>query len=303
MVQKDARSRHLEWLEKAGILTEALPYMRRYAGRTFVIKYGGHAMGDDKLGDNFARDIVLLKQVGIDPIVVHGGGPQIGEMLERLGIKTSFVDGLRVTNEATVEVVEMVLAGRINKEIVTAINRAGGTAVGLSGKDGGLIAARKLTRTVHDTDSRIERVLDLGFVGEPDRINPKLLEIFKSSDIIPVVAPIGIGPEGETFNINADTVAGAIAAAVKAARLYLLTDVAGLLDKSGELMPEVSTGRARALIADGTIKGGMIPKIQTCIDAVEAGVEASVILDGRLLHVLLLEIFTNAGVGTLIAKG
>jgi acetylglutamate kinase len=303
MVQKDARSRHLEWLEKAGILTEALPYMRRYSGRTFVIKYGGHAMGDDKLGDNFARDIVLLKQVGIDPIVVHGGGPQIGEMLERLGIKTSFIDGLRVTNEATVEVVEMVLAGRINKEIVTAINRAGGTAVGLSGKDGGLIAARKLTRTVHDTDSHIERVLDLGFVGEPDRINPKLLEIFKSSDIIPVVAPIGIGPEGETFNINADTVAGAIAAAVKAARLYLLTDVAGLLDKSGELMPEVSTDRARALIADGTIKGGMIPKIQTCIDAVEAGVEASVILDGRLLHVLLLEIFTNAGVGTLIAKG
>ncbi len=303
MVHKDSRSRHLEWLAKAGILTEALPYMRRYAGRTFVIKYGGHAMADDKVGTNFARDIVLLKQVGIDPIVVHGGGPQIGEMLERLDIKTSFVDGLRVTNEATVGVVEMVLAGKINKEIVSAINQAGGTAVGLSGKDGGLIAARKLTRTKRDPDSNIERVLDLGFVGEPERINPKVLQIFKTSDIIPVVAPIGVGPAGETYNINADTVAGAIAAAVEAARLYLLTDVAGVLDKTGELVPDLTVSRARALIADGTIQGGMIPKIETCIAAVESGVEAAVILDGRLLHVLLLEIFTNTGVGTLIAKG
>jgi acetylglutamate kinase len=302
MVQKDNR-RHIEWLAKAGILTEALPYMRRYAGKTFVIKYGGHAMADDKVEMNFARDIVLLKQVGIDPIVVHGGGPQIGEMLERLDIKSSFVDGLRVTSEATVGVVEMVLAGKINKEIVTAINQAGGTAVGLSGKDGGLISARKLTRTKRDPDSNIERVLDLGFVGEPEKINPQVLQIFKTSDIIPVVAPIGVGPAGETFNINADTVAGAIAAAVKAARLYLLTDVTGLLDKAGELVPEVTVARAKSLIADGTIQGGMIPKIETCIAAVESGVEAAVILDGRLLHVLLLEIFTNTGVGTMIGKG
>lgn len=303
MAHKDPRSRHLEWLAKAGILSEALPYMRRYAGKTFVIKYGGHAMGNERLALSFARDIVLLKQIGINPVVVHGGGPQIGAMLERLKIQSSFVDGLRVTDETTVEVVEMVLSGKINKEIVAAINRAGGTAVGLSGKDGDLVVARKLTRTKRDTDSNIERVLDLGYVGEPDRVNPHVIQVFRNSDIIPVIAPIGVGHNGETYNINADTVAGAIAAAVKAARLYLLTDVAGVLDQSGELVPDMTVSQVRALVADGTIKGGMIPKVETCVAAVEGDVEAAVILDGRVQHVLLLEIFTAQGVGTMIARG
>ncbi|HLI11980.1 MAG TPA: acetylglutamate kinase [Alphaproteobacteria bacterium] len=303
MASKDPRSRHIEWLAKAGILSEALPYMRRYAGKTFVIKYGGHAMGDEKLAENFARDIVLLKQIGINPIVVHGGGPQIGAMLDRLKIQSSFVDGLRVTDAATVEVVEMVLAGRINKEIVTAINRAGGTAVGLSGKDGNLVVARKLARTKRDPDSNIEKVLDLGYVGEPEFINPHILQLLRNSDIVPVIAPIGVGADGETYNINADTVAGAIAAAVKAARLYLLTDVAGVLDKSGELISDMTLSQVSAMIAEGTIKGGMIPKVETCVAAVEGDVEAAVILDGRVQHVLLLEIFTAHGVGTLIARG
>ncbi len=303
MAHKDPRSRHLEWLAKAGILSEALPYMRRYAGKSFVIKYGGHAMGDERLALSFARDIVLLKQIGINPVVVHGGGPQIGAMLERLKIQSSFVDGLRVTDETTVEVVEMVLSGKINKEIVAAINRAGGTAVGLSGKDGGLVIARKLTRTKRDPDSSIERVLDLGYVGEPERINPHMIEVFRHSDIIPVIAPIGVGTDGETYNINADTVAGAIAAAIKAARLYLLTDVAGVLDQSGELVPDMTVSQVRALVADGTIKGGMIPKVETCVAAVDGDVEAAVILDGRIQHVLLLEIFTAQGVGTMIARG
>ena len=303
MAHKDPRSRHLEWLAKAGILSEALPYMRRYAGKSFVIKYGGHAMGDERLALSFARDIVLLKQVGINPVVVHGGGPQIGAMLERLKIQSSFVDGLRVTDETTVEVVEMVLSGKINKEIVTAINRAGGTAVGLSGKDGDLVVARKLTRTKSDPDSNIERVLDLGYVGEPERINPHVIQMFRNSDIIPVIAPIGVGPDGQTYNINADTVAGAIAAATKASRLYLLTDVAGVLDQAGELIADMTLSQAHALIADGTIQGGMIPKVETCLTAVESEVEAAVILDGRVQHVLLLEIFTAQGVGTMIARG
>lgn len=303
MAHKDPRSRHLEWLAKAGILSEALPYMRRYAGKSFVIKYGGHAMGDERLALSFARDIVLLKQVGINPVVVHGGGPQIGAMLERLKIQSSFVDGLRVTDETTVEVVEMVLSGKINKEIVTAINRAGGTAVGLSGKDGDLVVARKLTRTKRDPDSNIERVLDLGYVGEPERVNPHVIQMFRNSDIIPVIAPIGVGPDGQTYNINADTVAGAIAAATKASRLYLLTDVAGVLDQAGELIADMTLSQAHALIADGTIQGGMIPKVETCLTAVESEVEAAVILDGRVQHVLLLEIFTAQGVGTMIARG
>jgi len=302
MAQKNHRSRHLEWLAKAGILSEALPYMRRYAGKSFVIKYGGHAMGEEKLAESFAHDIVLLKQIGINPIVVHGGGPQIGDMLKRLNIASSFVDGLRVTDAATVEVVEMVLSGKINKEIVSAINRAGGRAVGLSGKDGSLITARKLARSKRDPDSRIEEVLDLGFVGEPAHIDPKVLEVFKTSDIIPVIAPVGAGPAGETYNINADTVAGAIAAATGAARLYLLTDVAGVLDKEGELVTDLTVARVRELIADGTISGGMIPKVETCLAAVEGGVEAAVILDGRIQHVLLLEVFTTSGIGTLIAR-
>jgi acetylglutamate kinase len=288
---------------KAATLSEALPYLRRYAGTSFVIKYGGHAMGEEALAEQFAHDIVLLKQVGINPIVVHGGGPQIGRMLERLAIKSEFVDGLRVTDAATVEIVEMVLAGSINKQLVTAINRAGGKAVGICGKDANLVRARKLTRTTRDPDSQIEKVLDLGFVGEPERVDPTLLELFVKSDFIPVVAPTGIGPNGETYNINADTTAGAIAGAVKAARFMLLTDVAGVLDKSGQLIAAMTRAEVRALMADGTIKGGMIPKVETCLDAVAAGVEAAVIMDGRVPHAVLLEIFTERGVGTLIRPG
>mgnify|MGYP002630680371 CR=1 FL=1 len=278
--------------------------MRRFAGQTFVIKYGGHAMGDAELADNFARDVVLMKQVGINPVVVHGGGPQIGAMLERLKIQSSFIDGLRVTDAATVEIVEMVLSGSINKAVVTAINGAGGVAIGLSGKDGNLIEARKLQRTVRDPDSNIEKVLDLGFVGEPVRINPDLLRIFAQSNLIPVIAPIGIGANGETYNINADTVAGKIAATLLAAKLVMLTDVAGVLDGNGELISKMTPEQAAVLKRDGVIKGGMIPKLETCVDAVQQGVGAAHILDGRLPHVLLLEAFTAAGVGTMIeARG
>ncbi|WP_207480270.1 acetylglutamate kinase [Arenibaculum pallidiluteum] len=292
-----------EWLAKARTLSEALPYMRRHADRTFVIKYGGHAMGDDGLAELFARDVVLLKQVGINPVVVHGGGPQIGQMLDRLKIQSSFIDGLRVTDAATVEIVEMVLSGSINKQIVAAINKQGGCAVGLSGKDGRLIVARKLQRTVRDPDSNIEKLLDLGFVGEPAEINPGILGTFGRSDLIPVIAPIGLGTDGETYNINADTAAGAIAGAVGATRFFLLTDVAGVLDKQKNLIPELSLSEARRLMQDGTISGGMIPKLETCIQAVEQGVDAAVILDGRVPHALLLEIFTEGGAGTLIRRG
>ena len=291
------------WLQKATTLSEALPYMRSYAGKTFVIKYGGHAMGDEELAALFARDVVLLKQVGINPIVVHGGGPQIGEMLARLKIKSSFIDGLRVTDRETVDIVEMVLSGSINKQVTAAINEAGGTAVGLSGKDGGLIRARKLRHRGRKTDSNIEKVLDLGFVGEPTEINADMLAALHRSDIMPVIAPIGIGEDGETYNINADTVAGAVAAAVGAARLLMLTDVAGVLDKSGKLLPEITATRAKTLIKNGIISGGMIPKVETCLGAVGEGVNAAVILDGRIPHVLLLEIFTESGVGTLIRAG
>jgi acetylglutamate kinase len=291
-----------QWLAKAETLAEALPFMRLYAGSNFVIKYGGHAMGDTRVGQQFAADVVLLKQVGVNPIVVHGGGPQIGEMLERLKITSSFIDGLRVTDAATVEVVEMVLSGSINKQIVSAIGDAGGMAIGLSGKDGKLIVARKLRRTTRDPDSNIEKILDLGFVGEPHQINAEILESFEDSDVIPVIAPIGIGKNGETYNINADTAAGAIAAAVGATRLFLLTDVVGVLDKNKQLISQITASRARQLIADGTISGGMIPKVETCLDAVEKGVEAAVILDGRVPHALLLEIFTTGGAGTMILR-
>ncbi|MDJ0609317.1 MAG: acetylglutamate kinase [Kiloniellales bacterium] len=288
------------WLRTAQTITEALPYMRRYSGKTFVIKYGGHAMGDRSLSDIFARDIVLLKQVGIHPVVVHGGGPQIGKMLERLKVTSEFVDGLRVTDSDTVEVVEMVLSGSINKHIVSVINDAGGTAIGLSGKDGALIQASKLRRTRRDPDSNIESILDLGFVGEPQQINPQILGSLQQAGMIPVIAPIGVGANGETYNINADTVAGAVAGAVGAARLLLLTDVPGVLDQEGNLLTDLSTEDVRALMADGTISGGMIPKLETCIGAIEKGVDAAVILDGRVAHTLLLEIFTERGIGTLI---
>jgi acetylglutamate kinase len=290
------------WLEKARTLSEALPFMRAHAGRTFVVKFGGHAMGDPELAALFARDIVLLKQVGINPIVVHGGGPQIGNMLERLRIKSSFIEGLRVTDAETVEVVEMVLSGSINKQIVTAINEAGGTAVGLSGKDGNLIQARKLRRTRRDPDSNIEKVLDLGFVGEPSKINATVIHELGKANVIPVIAPLGIGPKGMTYNINADTAAGAVAAALNAERLLMLTDVAGVLDKQGQLIPEMTATKVRTAIRNGTISGGMIPKVETCLDAVNGGVEAAVILDGRVPHALILEVFTEHGVGTLIRR-
>jgi len=299
MNEKQTKTRE-KWLEKARTLSEALPFMRRYAGATFVIKYGGHAMGDADLAKLFARDIVLLRQVGINPVVVHGGGPQIGRMLERLKIKSAFVDGLRVTDKDTVDVVEMVLAGSINKSIVSAINEAGGFAVGLSGKDGNLIRAQRLRRTKRDPGSNIERILDLGLVGEPTEINPHILEFYERSDITPVIAPIGMGTQGETLNVNADTAAGAIAAAIGARRLMMLTDVEGVLDKSGRLIEEMTTKEARRYITDGTIHGGMIPKIETCLEAVGKGVEGAVIIDGRTPHALLLELFTEHGAGTLV---
>ena len=286
---------------KAATLAAALPYLRRYAGRTVVVKYGGHAMGQEELGRLFAADIVLLKQVGLNPIVVHGGGPQIGAMLERLKIKSSFIDGLRVTDRATVEIVEMVLSGSINKEIAAAINGAGGRAIGLSGKDANLIRARQLTRKKKDPDSNIEKVLDLGFVGEPYAVDAKVLETLIQSDVIPVIAPIGVGDNGETFNINADTAAGAVAAAMRATRLLLLTDVTGVLDKNKKLMTDLSVEKVRTLIEDGTISGGMIPKVETCVEAVLGGVEAAVVIDGRVPHAILLELFAE-GAGTLISR-
>ena len=296
----DTHDQRAEWLAKAGILTEALPYMRQHAGKVIVVKYGGHAMGDAALSEAFARDIVLLKQVGLNPVIVHGGGPQIGSMLKRLEIESEFVDGLRVTDAATVEIVEMVLSGRINKGIVAAITAAGGKAVGLSGKDGGLITARKLTRVNKGPASGIEKVLDLGFVGEPTRVDPQVLEIFARSDFIPVIAPIGLGEDGQTYNINADTVSGAVAIAAQASRLLLLTDVEGVLDKAGDLIKEMTVGDAHDRMADCTLTGGMIPKVETCIQAIEGGVGAAVIVDGRAPHATLLEIFTAHGSGTMI---
>jgi acetylglutamate kinase len=288
---------------KAATLSAALPYFRRYSGKTIVVKYGGHAMGDDAIAKQFADDVVLLKQVGMNPVVVHGGGPQIGSMLERLKIKSSFINGLRVTDQATVEIVEMVLSGSINKELVALINKAGGLAVGLSGKDADLIRAKKLEhRSKPDPDSNIEKVLDLGFVGEPYAINTKMLDLLEKSDIIPVIAPIGVGAKGETYNINADTVAGAVAAALKAKRFLLLTDVAGVLDKEKKLVSQLTVEHAKELIADGTISGGMIPKIETCLEAIKGGVEAAVIIDGRVPHAILLELFAE-GAGTLIRRG
>lgn len=299
-MKKNTPPKPQAFLRAARTITEALPYMRQFAGETFVIKYGGHAMGNAALSETFAQDIVLLKMVGIKPVVVHGGGPQIGRMLERLKIKSEFVDGLRVTDKESVEVVEMVLAGTINKEIVTSINHAGGTAVGISGKDGALIKAVKLTRTIQDTDSNIEKVLDLGFVGEPAEINPTVLHDLTDAGMIPVVAPIGISEEGETYNINADTAAGRIADALGARKLMMLTDVQGVLDGDGELISEINAEEAVSLIAEGVISGGMIPKIETCIEAVRRNAASAHILDGRIPHVLLLETFTDHGAGTMI---
>lgn len=301
-VAADKARRRVEWLAQAGILTEALPFMRRYNDKTLVVKYGGHAMGDAHLARLFARDIVLLKQVGVDPIVVHGGGPQIGQMLNRMSKESVFVDGLRVTDQETVDIVEMVLAGSINKQIVASLQSEGGQAIGLSGKDGGLIKARKLQRTTKDPESNIEKVLDLGFVGEPYDCDTTILEILRKSDFIPVIAPIGMGEGGETYNINADTAAGAIAGAAGAKRLLLLTDVAGVLDKQGGLLTDLTPTDIRRLRDDGTISGGMIPKLETCVQAVESGCEAAVVLDGRVPHAMLLEFFTARGAGTLVSQ-
>jgi len=290
-------------LVKAETLTEALPYLQRYAGRTFVVKYGGHAMGDPELAHDFAEDVVLLKAVGINPVVVHGGGPQIGAMLKQLGVESRFVDGLRVTDRQTAQVAEMVLSGAINKELVGWIARAGGKAIGVSGKDGGLVTARKVTRTAKDPGSNIEQVVDLGFVGEPAVVDITLIDTVCAAGMIPVIAPIARGEDGETYNINADTMAGAIAAALGAARLFLLTDVTGVLDQDKNLLTDLTPADIARLQADGTISGGMIPKLETCIHAVEAGCEAAVVLDGRVPHAMLLEIFTSRGAGTLIRAG
>ncbi|WP_346900261.1 acetylglutamate kinase [uncultured Roseibium sp.] len=285
---------------RAHVIAQALPYMQRYDDRTVVVKYGGHAMGDADLSQAFARDITLLRQSGVHPVVVHGGGPQIGKMLTRLGIVSEFKGGLRVTDKATVEIVEMVLAGSINKEIVQAINAEGGRAVGLCGKDGNMVTAEKVQRTMVDPDSNIEKVIDLGFVGEPADVNPTVLKLVLKEDLIPVVAPVAPGPDGETYNVNADTFAGAIAGSLNAKRLLFLTDVPGVLDKDGNLIKQLSVAKARELIADGTISGGMIPKVETCIEALDQGVEGVVILDGKVPHAVLLELFTERGAGTLI---
>ena len=286
---------------EAHIVAKVLPYLRRYAGATIVVKYGGHAM-DGALANEFGRDIALLKQVGINPVVVHGGGPQINAMLNRLNIQSSFVQGLRVTNAAMVEVVEMVLAGTVNKQVAGLINAAGALAVGISGKDGGLIRARKLRRTYKDPDSMIEQALDLGYVGEPAFIDTRVIHALTGAGLIPVIAPVGAGEDGQTYNINADTVAGAIAGALNAQRLLMLTDVRGVLDKNKQLLTDLSLTQIRALIADGTISGGMISKVETCMEAVTLGVKGATILDGTVPHALLLELFTEHGIGTMIHK-
>ncbi len=293
----DART---DWLAKAGILIDALPFMRLYAGGTVVVKFGGHAMGDPELFKTFAADMVLLKQVGTNPLVVHGGGPQIGEMLKRLAIKSEFIDGLRVTDRATVGIVEMVLAGSINKSIAAAITKAGGSAAGISGKDANLIKVEKLTRTKIDPGSNIEKVVDLGFVGQPTSVDPTLINTLITGDIVPVIAPVGLGSDGETYNINADTAAGASAGATDARRMLMLTDVEGVLDELGNLIPELTVSEAKKLMVNGVISGGMIPKVETCIDAVQKGANAAVILDGRIPHAVLLELFTSQGHGTII---
>ena len=289
-----------DWLKQTSILSQALPFMQRYAGKNITIKYGGSAMGEDKLSSSFARNIVLLKQVGINPIVIHGGGPRIRKMLDRLKVKSSFVDGLRVTDKETMDIVEMVLSGSINKEIVMEINKEGGMAIGLSGKDALLAKTKKFKKK--RAAGEVEKILDLGFVGLPSKINTDFLKWCIKTDFIPVISPIGYGEKFETYNINADTMSGAISASILSERLILLTDVKGVLDKNGNLLTQIKVSEVDKLISNGTISGGMIPKVQTCVEAVKNGVKAAVILDGRLEHSILLEIFTEHGVGTLITN-
>jgi len=288
------------WLEKVATLIESLPYMKQYSGLSVVIKFGGHAMGEQASIEAFASDIVLLQQVGAKPVVVHGGGPQIGSMLARLEMESNFIDGLRVTDQQTISIVEMVLAGAINKSLVASISAAGGMSVGISGKDGNLIIAKKLNHRTKDTDSAIENLVDLGYVGIPDKVDKQVLDALLGVNMIPVVAPLGLGADGKTYNINADTAAGSIASALNASRLLMLTDVDGVLDDNGKLIPRLSIAQARQLILDGVIKGGMIPKVETCIQAVQSGAGAAVILDGRKKHAVLVELFTEHGIGTLI---
>ena len=289
-------------LDQARILSEALPHMQRYDEETIVIKYGGHAMGDDEVARAFARDIVLLEQTAINPVVVHGGGPQINAMLKKAGVQSQFAGGLRVTDAATLEIVEMVLAGSINKQIVGYINAAGGKAIGLCGKDGNMVIARKSTRKVVDPDSNIEKVVDLGFVGEPEKVDTTVLDTILGKELIPVLAPVCAAADGGSYNVNADTFAGAIAGALKAKRFLLLTDVPGVLDKNKKLIEKLTAAEVRSLIADGTISGGMIPKVETCLYALDQGVEGVVILDGKVPHAVLLELFTDHGAGTLIER-
>jgi acetylglutamate kinase len=287
-------------LEQMATLAGALPFLKRYDDQIIVVKYGGHAMGEEETALRFGRDVALLEQVGVNPVVVHGGGPQINAMLKRLNVQSTFVQGLRVTDAAMLDVVEMVLAGPVNKQVAEAITRAGAIAVGISGKDGGLIRARKLLRTVRDPGSRIEQELDLGYVGEPESVDTRVLDLLIGASIVPVVAPVGVGADGQTYNINADTVAGAIAGALGAERLLMMTDVVGVLDRDGNLVPELTVDEVRAGIEAGWISGGMIPKVETCVAAVRGGVKGAVILDGRVPHAVLRELFTNQGAGTLI---
>ncbi|MXP63945.1 acetylglutamate kinase [Roseomonas sp. M0104] len=282
------------------ILAAALPFLKRYDEQIVVVKYGGHAMGEEESALRFGRDIALLEQMGVNPVIVHGGGPQINAMLKRLNVQSTFVNGLRVTDAQMVDVVEMVLSGTVNKQVADCITRAGAIAVGISGKDGRLIRAKKLTRTYRDPDSNLEKVLDLGFVGEPEYVDPQVVELLIAADIVPVIAPVGVGADGQTYNINADTAAGAIAGALNASRLLMLTDVPGVLDAGRTLIPEMTVAEARAGIAEGWISGGMIPKVETCIYAIEQGVKGAVIVDGRVPHAVLIELFTNGGAGTLI---
>ena len=302
-MENTADQMQIDLLAKTGMLIEALPFMRRYSDKTILIKFGGHAMGKADYVNAFASDIALLDQVGARPVVVHGGGPQIGEMLTKLKIESNFIDGLRVTDEATISIVEMVLAGGINKALVAAIASAGGRAVGVSGKDGGLITARKLMAVTKSSDSAIQKAVDLGFVGEPANIDVTVLDALMMHNLIPVVAPVGSGEDGKTYNINADTAAGAISAALNAKRMLMLTDVTGVQDKDGNLIPSLTISQAEALILDGTVSGGMIPKVETCIEAVQGGAEGAVIMDGRVPHSLLIELFTEHGMGTIITAG
>jgi acetylglutamate kinase len=291
-----------ELIEKANVLMEALPWIKRFYGKTIVIKYGGNAMVEEHLKESFARDVILMKYIGLNPVVVHGGGPQIGQVLKAMGIKSEFVQGMRVTDHATMDVVEMVLGGKVNKEIVANINRHGGKAVGLTGKDGGLITARKLEMTAINPDTLTPEIIDIGMVGEVESVNPRIIAALEESNFIPVIAPIGVGLAGETYNINADLVAGKIAGALQAEKLILLTDIEGVKDKQGALISTIDVQRVPDLINDGTISGGMIPKVNCCLDAVEEGVAKTHIIDGRMEHACLLEIFTDKGIGTAVAR-